>query len=167
MVLTGSKVGAGPFIAFSTGIGDAWLLDPERQLAMCLVWRSQKIDADLKDDPQPINIGWHGAYEILGDLFRIESNRADIGVRAIGGYPLDGIRTMIYKIQSFERKFDTVIAQTDTVELTPDVIALLVQQGWAEADLQEAHTDGFRYSPNRNSLISPTVSSDDFDDDLD
>ena len=164
VVLTGPEIGIGPFIVFSTGIGDAWLLDPENQLAMCLVWRNQKIEPDLKEDPRTILIGWHGAYEILGDMFRIESDQAEIGIRAVGGYPLDGVRKVIDRIQSFGRKFDTVIAQTDTVELTTDVIARLVKQGWSEAELAEAHSDGFRYSPSRDSLLSPTISSDDLDD---
>lgn len=167
VVLTGPQVGVGPFIAFSTGIGDAWLLDPEDQLAMCLVWRSQKIAPDLKEDPKRLMIGWHGAYEILGDMFRIESDLPEIGTRAVIGYPLEGIRTMIDKIQSFERKFDAVIAQSDAVDLTLEVIARLSRQGWSEETLRQAQEEGHRYSPSRNTMLTPVMSSDDFDEEDD
>ena len=163
VVLTGPEIGIGPFILFSTGIGDAWILDPEDQLAMCLVWRTKQIEPDLTEDAKSILIGWHGAYEILGDIFRIESDQAEIGTRAVVGYPLDGVRSVVDKIQSFGRKFDAVIAQTDSVELTADVISRLVKQGWPEADLVKARAEGFRYSPSRNSLLSATMSSDDMD----
>lgn len=163
LVLTEPELGVGPFIAFSTGVGDAWLLDPEDQLAMCLVWRSRRIDPDLKEDPKRIMIGWHGAYEILGDMFRIESDQPEIGTRAVGGYPMEGIRTMIDKAQSFARKFDAVIAQSDAVDLTADVVAQLARQGWSEETLRHAQEEGHRYSPSRNTMLTPVVSSDDFD----
>ena len=86
-----------------------------------------------------------------------------IGSRAIGGYPLERVRELIDHAQSLETKFDAVIAQSDVVEMTPDVMAQMTKRGYSEAELLKLKTDGFRYSPSRNSLISPVMSSDDED----
>lgn len=167
VVFTGPEIGAGPFILFSSGIGDAWLLDPEANLAMCLVWHSQKITPDIQDDPKRLHIGWDGEYELLGDFFRVKTSHPEIGERAIAGYPLDGLREMIHRAQSFEKKFDAVIAQTDSVEMTANVIAQMSRKGWSEAELLKMRDDGFRYSPSRDSIISPVMSSDDLDEEAD
>ena len=109
---------------------------------MCVIWQSQKIAADIKEDPKRIMIGWHGACQVLGDIFRIESDQPEIGSRAVGGYNIEGIRTMIDKAQSFARKFEAVIAQSDAVYLTPDVVAQLARQGWSEETLRHAQEKG-------------------------
>jgi hypothetical protein len=161
-VMTGPELEVGPFVLFSTGIGDAWLLEPDEQLAMCLVWQGARREIGIKDDPARMEIAWDGEYELLGDFFRITSEHPQIGERAIGGYPLEAVRKLIDRAQSFEAKFDAVIAQVDAVEMTTDVIAQLTKnQGWGEAEVLKMKEEGFRYSPSRNSLISPIESSDD------
>lgn len=163
VIATGPELRVGPFVLFSSGIGDAWALDPDEGYAMCLVWRSQKIKPDIRDDPATMEIHWHGEFELLGDFFRVQTLHPEIGERAIAGYPLDGLRTVLERVASFERKFDAVIAQTDTVEISADVMAQMLRKGYTEAELLKFKADGFRYSPSRDSVISPVMSSDDFD----
>ena len=160
VVMTGRDLEVGPFVLFSTGVGDAWLLEPDEGLAMCLVWQGGRQELGIRDDPARMEIAWDGAYELLGDFFRIESEHPQIGERAIAGYPLSELRKLIDRAQSFEAKFDAVIAQADAVEITPDVIAHLVQQErWSEAEIVAMKSRGFRYSPSRDSLIGPVASS--------
>lgn len=167
VVMTGPELRVGPFILFSTGIGDAWALDPNEDYAMCLVWRSQKIEPDIRDDPKTMEIHWHGEYELLGDFFRVKTLHPEIGERAIGGYPLEGLRKLIDRAHSFEKKFDAVIAQTDAVEMTPDVMAQMSKKGWRPEELMRMQAEGFRYSPSRDSLVGPIMSSDDLEDEDD
>lgn len=162
-VMTGPELQVGPFVLFSTGVGDAWLLEPDEQLAMCLVWQGVRQEIGIRDDPARMEISWDCEFELLGDFFRVESEHPVIGSRAIGGYPLERVRELIDHAQSLETKFDAVIAQSDVVEMTPDVMAQMTKRGYSEAELLKLKADGFRYSPSRNSLISPVMSSDDED----
>jgi hypothetical protein len=164
-VITGPELEVGPFVLFSTGIGDAWLLEPDEKLAMCLVWQGAPQEIGIRDDPGRMEIKWDGVYELLGDFFRVETEHLLIGSRAIAGYPLDEVRKLIDRAQSFEAKFDAVIAQTDALEMTPEVISQMAKQGWSEAELLKMRDEGFRYSPGRDSLVGPIMSSDDHDDD--
>ena len=143
------------------------MLDPEDDFAMCLVWRSQKISPHIRDDPATMEIQWHGEYELLGDFFQVKTLHPEIGERAIAGYPLAGLRGMIDRAQSYRKKFDAVIAQTDAVEMTPDVIEQMARKGWSQEELLKMKDEGFRYSPSRDSIVGPVMSSDDLDDDLD
>src|SRR3569832_1340444 len=128
---------------------------------MCLVWRGERQQIGIKDDPARIEIAWDGEYELLGDFFRITSAHPQIGERAIGGYPLEAVRKVIDRVQSFEAKFHAVIGQDDAVEITPDVVAQMAKQGWSEPELLRMREEGWRYSPSRNSLLGPVMSSDD------
>lgn len=162
-VMTGPELLVGPFVLFSTAKGDAWLLEPDEGLAKCLVWQGARQQIGLRDDPARLEVEWDCEYELLGDFFRVESEHPVIGSRAIAGYPLEEVRRLIDRAQSFDAKFDAVIAQTDAVEITLDVMAQMSKRGWSEADLLRMKEEGFRYSPSRNSLISPIVSSEDED----
>ncbi len=163
MIVTGPEIGAGPFVLFSTGIGDAWLLDPSEQLGMCLVWQGSKRKLALSEDPSKLELGFEGHYELLGKFFSIQSHDEDIGERAIAGYPLDELRPVLEEVKPVDIKFAEIFGQFDAVELTPDVIATLVRQGWSEETLLQAKKDGHRYSPSRNSMLLPVMSSDDED----
>ncbi len=55
-------------------------------------------------------------------------------------------------VSSFDTKFDAVIAHTDAVEITPDVVAQMMMKGFTEAELLKFKAEGFRYSPTRNSV---------------
>ena len=128
-------------------------MEPDQQLAMCLVWQGVRQEIGIRDNPARTEIDWDCKFGLLGDFFRVESEHPVIGSRAISGYPLDGVRKLIDRTQSFEAKFDAVIAQSDAVDITPEVITQLRKIGWNEAEILEMKADGFRYSPSRNSMV--------------
>lgn len=160
-VVTRDGVACPPFVLFSTGIGDAWLLEPDAQLAMCLVWQGKRQEIGLRDDPDRIEVEWDVAYALLGNFFSVESRHREIGTRAIGGYPLDDVRMLLDRVQSPLHKAALVIAQLDAVEITPEVVAQMVKDGWGEEKVLELKAAGYRYSPARNTLLGPAMSSDD------
>ena len=76
----------GSLVFFSTESGDAWLLDPSDQLALCLA---------RDGDPQPVNIigsvgrfaiDWEMTYQIDGDRFIVVDQWGQS--RTIIGYPI-------------------------------------------------------------------------------
>lgn len=152
-----------PFVLFSTGVGDAWLLEPDEHLAMCLAWHGAREVIGVSEDPSRIEVAWDGSYELLGDFFRVDSEHPVIGSRAIAGYPLDEVRKMLDKAQSGLSKVTAVIGQFDAVEITDEVFAQIVKKGWSKQDVLKMKADGFRYSPGRDSLMGPVMSSDDID----
>lgn len=167
IVMTQAGVACPPFVLFSTGLGDAWLLEPDEQLAMCLVWQGAREEIGISEDPSRIEVAWDGSYELLGDFFNLETNNPKIGDRAIGGYPLGEVRKMLDKAQSTLSKMAAVIGQVDAVEITTEVVAQMVKKGWSEEEVLKMKADGFRYSPGRDSLLGPIMDSDDMDDDED
>jgi len=163
IMTTGPEVGAGPFVLFSTGIGDAWLLDPYDQTAMCLVLHHKRVDLALSEDPLNLEIGFDGGYELIGDFFHIESNRGVIGNRAIGGYPLSVLRPALEQVKPVAIRMAETIGQLDTIEMTPEVMRQMAKKGYSEEQLLQMKAEGFRYSPSRDSLLGPVFSSDDED----
>lgn len=98
-------------------------------------------------------------YELLGDFFSVKSQHPVIGTRAIGGYPLDNVRTLLDQAQSTMMKMASVIGQLDAVEITAEVVAQMVKKGWTEKEVLELKAEGYRYSPGRDSLLGPIMSS--------
>ena len=91
----------GPLVFFSTETGDAWLLDPSEQLALCLA---------RDGDPQPVNIvesagrfaiDWKMSYQISGDRFTVADPSGQS--RTIIGYPLREITRAIQTSPNFQR----------------------------------------------------------------
>lgn len=154
-----------PFVLFSTGVGDAWLIEPDEQLAMCLLWHGEREVIGVSEDPSRIEVAWDGGYELLGDFFHVETNTPKIGDRAIAGYPLDAVREALDKAQSTVTKMASVIGQFDAVEIDDQIVAQMVKKGWSAEEVLKMKADGFRYSPGRDSLLGPVMSSDDMDDD--
>lgn len=157
-IVTTDGVACPPFVLFSTGVGDAWLLEPNEHLAMCLVWKGERQTIGLRDDPDRIEVEWDCMYELLGDFFSVESKHPVIGTRAIGGYPLDSVRKLLDQAQSTMMKMASVIGQVDAVEITSEVVAQMVKKGWTEKEVLEFKAEGYRYSPGRDSLLGPIMS---------
>lgn len=155
--------GLSTFVLFSTGVGDAWLLEPDEHLAMCLVWQGARQTIGLRDDPNRIEVEWDCAYELLGDFFSVESQHPVIGTRAIGDYPLADVRKLLDQTQSTMMKMASVIGQVDAVEITSEVVAQMVKKGWSEEEVLGLKAEGYRYSPGRDSLLGPIISSEDDD----
>lgn len=153
-----------PFVLFSTAIGDAWLLEPDEQLAMCMLWHGEREVIGVSADPSRIEVAWDGGYELLGDFFHVETNNPKIGDRAIAGYPLYAVRTALDGAQSTLSKMASVISQYDAVEIDDQVVAQMIKNGWGEEEVLKLKADGYRYSPGRDALLGPIMSSDDIED---
>lgn len=160
MIMTGPEISAeGPLVLFSTGVGDAWLIDPEDNSAACLMWQGEKRLAPFRDQADAIEIDWDGDLALNGQFVNLDCPAVpEIGRRAVAGYPVDAIRDILTRVQSVERKMVDIFGQVDGVDLTDEVIGDLVRSGWNRADLERGRAEGARYSPGRNSLLSPVVS---------
>ena len=156
LVMTGPEILTRPLILFASE-GDAWLLEPEENKALCLMFHGEPQPYQINDLPTRIEIVWDGTFELAGQFFKVQTNHPAIGSRAIAGLPLDGLRKLIDQAQSVERRIEAVIVQADALDLTPETINELIRSGWSEKDLTEAAREGARYSPSRNSLLFPTM----------
>ncbi|AXW24570.1 hypothetical protein [Ralstonia solanacearum] len=159
-IITGPEIlPDGPLILFSTTDGDAWLLEPNEEVCICLAWHGTKGEFGVNDAGQHLLIDWDGSYELCGNFFCVNMDNEEIGVRMIGGYPIEELRQAINKSLSFESKMNDIFGGRGGVNLTDDVIADLVRQGWSHEELVRARRDGAIYSPARDSLLYPAISS--------
>ena len=156
LVMTGPEVISTPLILFAWE-AEAWMLEPDEDKALCLVFHGEPQPYEINDLPTHIEIVWDGTFELAGPFFKVQTNHPKIGSRAIAGMPLDELRKLIDKAQSVERRIDAVIFQTDAIDLTPETMTELVRSGWSQQSLDEAAREGARYSPSRNSLLFPAV----------
>ncbi len=161
MVVTGPETSSSqPFLLFSTGIGDAWMLDPIRSQALCLVWRGEPQSITVRDLPRQIEMLWDGTFELRGEFFLVKTEHPEIGARGIAGYPLEELRNNLEISRPVEHHIEEIFEQEGVVELTPEVITQLVRTGWSETELQTAARQGARYSPSRNTVLFAAVVGD-------
>lgn len=165
IIVTGKEVLPVPFVLFASQ-GDAWLLDPDENLALCLALKGQPLKRDFRDTPRQIEVAWDAEFELNGDSFVVDSDNPVIGTRVILGYPIAELRPHIDRAQSFHKRFATLIAQEDAVALTPDLVERLASKGWDRKVIADAIQHGARYSPSRDSIITPPIVGG-FDDDED
>lgn len=171
IVVTGPESSASqPFVLMSTGIGDAWLLDPRENRAACVVWRGELRSPPARINEQRLEVLWDGSFDLLGDFFRATTDDSDIGTRAIAGYPMEALREALERARSIDQRISEIFDQTDAIEITDTEIGALVRGGWDEARVREAAAAGGRYSPSRNTILFPpqsdTVDPDFGDEDL-
>lgn len=145
-----------PLVMFASQ-QDAWLLDPDENLALCLMFHGHEQERHFEDSAREIRVGWDGTYALDGDAFVVKTEHPLIGNRVIMGFPMEELRRWIDKAQSFGKRFDTLIAQDDAVDLTPDIGARLIAEGWDAKMIEQGNRDGARYSPSRNSLLYPQM----------
>ena len=81
----GRVVTLGPLVFFSMETGDAWMLDPEDRLALCLARDGEPLPAEIQETPETFAIGWNSQYRITGDHFIYGT--PDGRETAIYGYP--------------------------------------------------------------------------------
>ena len=82
----------GRVLLFSTQTGDAWLLDPDDGLALCLARDGVEQDYTLVDTTHDFQIHWSAQYDIRDEVFVVTT--ADGAVRSIIGYPTDELVRM-------------------------------------------------------------------------
>jgi hypothetical protein len=75
----------GQLVFFSTETGDAWLLDPEDHLALCLARDGSRLAVQIVETATRFAIEWHASYGFEDDAFIVTDGS---GVRAILGYPI-------------------------------------------------------------------------------
>lgn len=80
----------GNLILFSTQTGDAWMLDPEDGLALCVVQDGVRQNYSVLETPDDFQIAWNARYRIEGDAFVVVA--PDGRVRSILGYPIRELR---------------------------------------------------------------------------
>jgi hypothetical protein len=72
-------------VFFSTETQDAWLLDAEDNLALCLVRGGQEQPYRIIDTPTTFGIDWNAEFEISEELFTVIDRAGR--VTSIAGYP--------------------------------------------------------------------------------
>jgi hypothetical protein len=90
-------VAIGPLLLFSTETGDAWLLEPEGQLATPIAQQGDPLPVHIEDTDTNFSVAWTGRYQIDGEMF-LYSDRKTGRIRSILGYPTAQIAQQIAKI---------------------------------------------------------------------
>lgn len=156
IVMTGPEsLASRQFVLMATEDGDAWLMDPEEDKVLCLVWHGVRQEVIVRDQPTRIEILWHGTFELNGPFFAVQTGHPGVGSRYIGGYPTEQLRECLEAAQSADKRIEPIFGQEDAVALTPEIIRQLVGQGWKEEQLLEATRQGAQYSPSRNTVLFP------------
>ena len=75
----------GQLVFFSTETGDAWLLDPEDRLALCLAKDGSRLPVQIVETATRFAIEWNASYRFEDDAFIVTEGS---GMRAILGYPI-------------------------------------------------------------------------------
>jgi hypothetical protein len=156
IIMTGPEALDVPLVLLASQ-GDAWLLDPDENMVLCLRFAGEEQERSFVDTPRRVRIDWDGVYALDGAAFAVTTEHPLIGTRLIIGYPLDELRRVIDKAQSFDRRFSTLILQEDAIDLSPELVERLVTSGWEIGALDDAMKNGGRYSPSRNTILYPQV----------
>ncbi|MEZ5632416.1 MAG: hypothetical protein R3F09_17125 [Burkholderiaceae bacterium] len=166
IIITGPEMVTVPLVLF-TSQGDAWMLDTNDDMAMCLIWQGEALPRSIRDAGRNIEIDWDGSFALDGEGFAVDTDHPGIGRRIIYGYPLQELRQAIDSAQSFDKRAHMIFGQEGAEDLTPELIERLVVRGWEREALENCAHEGARYSPSRNSLLYPAITDLDFDDDED
>jgi hypothetical protein len=83
-------IGVGPLVFFSTASGDAWVLDPADERALCLARDGSAMRVHVEETAERFAIEWTHHYRIDGSAMVFSA--ADGKITVIEGYPSDEIR---------------------------------------------------------------------------
>jgi hypothetical protein len=86
-------VSLGPLVFFSTETGDAWVLDPLDNLALCLARDGERQPFDITETASQFAIDWQANYQIDGEQFVVFERSGQI--RSISGYPVRELKQVI------------------------------------------------------------------------
>ncbi|MBT9148919.1 MAG: hypothetical protein DDT28_00337 [Dehalococcoidia bacterium] len=89
----------GPLIFFSTETGDAWMLDPEDELALCLARDGDKEPFTITETPTNFSIEWNASYRIDADAFIVIERSGRI--KTVLGYPTTEILQATHRAKQF------------------------------------------------------------------
>jgi hypothetical protein len=88
-----TTVTLGSLLFFSTETGDAWLLDPQDGLSLCLAREGSPMPVQVLETEKSYSIGWESQFRIDGELFVVAEKSGR--VRSIMGYPTKRILAAI------------------------------------------------------------------------
>jgi hypothetical protein len=91
----------GSVILFSTTTGDAWMLDTDGNLALCLARDGDRQPFRIMEDAKHVAVEWNQHFAIVDGRFTSMSNTGRIS--SITGYPTKEIAKAIHRI-STEKK---------------------------------------------------------------
>jgi hypothetical protein len=93
-------VGIGGLVLFSTETGDAWMLDPLDELALCLMKNGDPQSFNIGETDRKFAVEWTGRYHIEGSHFAYVPYDTPTHARVIDGYPTDVIRRTIETLRA-------------------------------------------------------------------
>lgn len=88
----------GVFILFATEKGDAWLLETTDMDCVQIADQGNKIDIELEENPETIEINWAHSFTIKDKKF-ITTSYQDEAVKEWEGYPAQSISEAMKRIR--------------------------------------------------------------------
>jgi hypothetical protein len=92
-------IGFNQLVFFSTQTSDAWMLDWEDELAICLMKDGVRQAVELGETERQFAIQWQGRYRIEGSFFAYIDNGNPTHARVIEGYPNGAIQQTIARLR--------------------------------------------------------------------
>ena len=92
-------IGFNKLVFFSTWTRDAWMLDWEDELAICLMKDGEEQPFELGETESRFVIRWQGHYHIEGGLFAYIDDKLPTRARVIDGYPTEVINQTIDRLR--------------------------------------------------------------------
>ncbi len=92
-------IGFNQLVFFSTATGDAWMLDWEDELAICLMKDGVQRPFRVGETVRQFAIQWQGRYHVEGEVFSYIDNENPTHARAFIGYPTDAISATITRLR--------------------------------------------------------------------
>ncbi|MDP5239125.1 hypothetical protein Q9Q94_06255 [Uliginosibacterium sp. 31-16] len=86
-------------VLFSTEDGDAWVLDANDGLALCLSWHGRRQDFVIEESAERFFVGYDADFMLREGAFVVRSDNPRIGSRTILGYPAQGLADLFENIR--------------------------------------------------------------------
>ena len=87
----------GPLVLFSTETGDAWMLDPADDLALCLASDESRLPVGIEETDGRFAIEWTHTYEVDEELMTFVDRGGN--AKTMWGYPTREIQRAIRRTQ--------------------------------------------------------------------
>jgi len=88
----------GPLVLFSTETGDAWMLDPADDRALCLVRARSPVAVQIDEKRDSVSVDWTHTYRIHAELMTFTAGEGD--ERTVWGYPTREIGLAIRRVSA-------------------------------------------------------------------
>lgn len=86
-------------VFFSTPTRDAWMLDWEDKLAICLMKAGALQPCEFAETKRKFGIHWQGHFAIEGEFFCYTDNKTPLSSKTIYGYPTEAISATMEQLQ--------------------------------------------------------------------